>query len=213
MGCIARLGCLVLLVILGVAAWFTRGWWLPKVRGTPPAAVATWEPLSDSGVERTRLALDRLEAPTGPVFQTLSGSDVASYVFDSLARQLPRSTDSVEAGVFGDQLRLRAVIRPGDLGDAGMLGAVGAMLRDRERVELAGTIRVVRPGIAEFGVQSARVGSISVPQAAVPRLLRGVFRGDRPEGMSPRGVPLRIPSYVGDVRISDGRITLYRTTR
>jgi hypothetical protein len=213
MGCIARLGCLVLLVILGVAAWFTRGWWLPRVTRQPPPATATWEPLTDDGVERTRAALSQLEAPSGPVFRSLSGGDVASYVFDSLARQLPRSTDSVQAGVFSDQLRLRAVIRPGDLGDAGMLGAVGAILRERERVELAGTLRVVGPGIAEFDVSSARVGSISVPQAAVPRLLRGVFRGERPPGMSPRGVPLRIPSYVGDVRIADGRITLYRTTR
>ena len=33
MGCMGRLGCLILIVILAICAWFTRGMWLGRVRG------------------------------------------------------------------------------------------------------------------------------------------------------------------------------------
>ena len=36
MGCIARLGCLVLLALLAIGAWFTRDRWLSKVPGAAP---------------------------------------------------------------------------------------------------------------------------------------------------------------------------------
>ncbi|HMA23259.1 MAG: hypothetical protein ACM37U_08570, partial [Gemmatimonas sp.] len=63
---------------------------------------ASWEPLSDAGARRTETALEKLSQPRGPVFQTLSGADAASYVFRQLASRLPQSSDSVEAMVFGD---------------------------------------------------------------------------------------------------------------
>ena len=57
MGCIARLGCLVVLVCLGVAAWFTRDKWMSKVTGSAPTTTAVstapvWEPLTPEA-ERT----------------------------------------------------------------------------------------------------------------------------------------------------------------
>src|SRR5215217_7394462 len=109
MGCIARLGCLIVLVIAGIAGWFTRDLWLPE-RYRSHAAVANdgaWKPLTPDGAERTRTALDKLNQPRGQVFQTLSASDLASYVFAEFSKRFPGSADSVETAVSGDMVSLR----------------------------------------------------------------------------------------------------------
>jgi hypothetical protein len=214
MGCIARIGCLFLLVILCIVGWFTRDRWMPRLFGTRVTAVSSapaWEPLSDAGATRTRAALAKLSQPRGPAYQTLSGGDVASYIFKELAKQLPASADSIQAAVIGDRVSMRAIVRLADLGGVGSFGPLAAMLGDRERVQLGGTFRVVRPGLGEFQVQEVKIRDLALPSGLIPRVLAQLVRGARPAGLSPNGVPLAIPPYVGDIRIADGRITLYKT--
>jgi hypothetical protein len=44
-------------------------------------------------------------------------------------------------------------------------------------------------------------------------LLRQVVRGtSRPAGLADDAIPVPLPPHVGDVRVRDGRITLYRAT-
>src|SRR5438094_6450608 len=110
MGCLSRIGCFVVLLVLGIALWLTRGLWLPRVTHLTTNSATTgpvWEPLTVQGAERTRQMLARLSQPTGPVFGNLSGGDVASYIYESLAKQLPRSADSIQAAVIGDLLYIR----------------------------------------------------------------------------------------------------------
>ena len=62
MGCIARLGCLVLLVILGIGAWLTRDRVDGRVPSPAPAVVAApvrWKPLT-VGRAPGAATLDRL---------------------------------------------------------------------------------------------------------------------------------------------------------
>jgi len=33
---------------------------------------------------------------------------------------------------------------------------------------------------------------------------------ERPAGLAPDGLPLVTPTYIGDVRVANGRITLYK---
>src|SRR5438067_334865 len=113
MGCLIRLGCLIVLAIAAIVGWFTRDRWMPEQfrarPSPPPAKVALWEPLTDAGADHTRAALAKLRQPRGPVFQTLTGADVASYVFRELAKRLPESTDSIRAMVTGDKISMRAI--------------------------------------------------------------------------------------------------------
>ena len=44
-------------------------------------------------------------------------------------------------------------------------------------------------------------------------MVRPMVKEPRPAGLDQNGVPIAIPSYVGDVRISNGRITLYKNVR
>ena len=212
MGCFQRIGCAVALAALCVVGWLTRDRWLPVVgwHSTSTSSGPTWEPLSDAGAQRARAALAKLSQPRGPVFTNLSGGDVASYVYRELAKQLPASADSVEAAVFGDQLHLRASVKLGELGGAAVLGPFAGMFGDRERIEFGGTFHLVRKGLAEYQIKSIRIKDFSVPAAMIPRIIKQIGRGARPEGLSPDGLPLVVPDYVGDIRVANGRITLYK---
>jgi hypothetical protein len=214
MGCIARLGCLVLLAILAVIGWLTRDRWMPEsMRSHTVSATKgpTWEPLSDAGAQHTEAALAKLSQPRGPVFQTLSGADAASYVFRQLASRLPQSSDSVEAMVSGDRVSMRANVKLSELGGAGALGSLGGVLGDRERVQFTGTFRVAKPGLAEFQIQEMKVGALTVPRGMIATLVGRFDRGQRPPGLDRDALPLPIPRYVGDIRVANGKITLYKT--
>lgn len=213
MGCLSRLGCLVLVILIAIAAWITRDRWVPRVTGhaATTATGPVWEPITPQGADRTRQLLSRLSRPTGPVFGNLSGGDVASYVYQSLAKQLPPSADSIEAAVIGDRLYIRAAVLLKDLGGSASLGPLASMLGDRERMEFGGTFHVVRPQLAEFQVKDIKIRDLSLPSGMIPRVLRQSERGARPEGLSPDGLPIVIPAYLGDVRIGNGKVTLYKT--
>lgn len=215
MGCLSRMGCLALVIVIAIAAWLTSDRWLPRVtgHGSSTAAGPVWERITPQGAERTRRLLDQLSKPTGPVFGNLSGGDVASYVYQALARQLPPSADSVEAAVIGDRLYIRASVRLQDLGGTSVLGPLAGMLGDREQMQFGGTFHVIRPQLAEYQVKDIKLRDFSIPAAMIPRVLRQTERGSRPEGLSPDGLPIVVPSYLGDVRIANGRVTLYKTTQ
>jgi hypothetical protein len=213
MGCLARLGCLIVLVVAAAVGWFTRDQWMPDRFRPKPAMVIKppqWEPLTDSGAARTRAALDKLSQRTGPVFQTVTGADAASYVFRELAKQMPPSTDSIQAMVNGETVSMRANVRLADVGGAGALGSLGSMFGDRERVELSGTFYVMKPGLAEFQIQNIKIGGLTIPHGMIPRLVSHFGKGERPAGLSADGLPLPIPHYVGDIRVANGKITLYK---
>jgi hypothetical protein len=213
MGCLARIGCVTVVVVLAAIGWYTRDRWLDTVRAVRPVVARgpAWEPLSAAGAERTRRALERLSQPSGPVFSNASGGDVASYVFSALAKQLPPSADSVQAAVINDRLALRASVKLSDLGGASVLGPLAGLLADRERMQFGGTFHIVRPALGEYEVKELKLGELAVPEAAIPGLLRRVERGARPKGLSDDGLPLVIPPYLGDIRIANGKVTFYKT--
>ena len=212
MGCIARLGCLFVLAILAVGAWFTRDYWMPerlRSHGTVASASA-WQPLSAAGADSVQTALGKLSQSRGPVFQTLSGAAVASYVFRELARQLPPSTDSVQALVEGDRMSMRASI---DMSELRGIGPAVGIVSGRERVQFTGSLRVVSAGLAEFEVQQVRIGELPLPRGMIPTLIGRFERGKRPSGLDADALPLPIPRYVGDIRVANGKITLYKNTQ
>ena len=212
MNCLARIGCLTVLCILAVVGWFTRDRWLPMVglRTTTTATGPVWESLSDAGAERTRRALERLSQPRGPVFQNLSGGDVASYIFRELARQLPPSTDSVQATVIGERLYLRASIKLNEIGGASVLGPLASFLGEREQIQFGGTFHVIRPELAEYQVKEIKLRELAVPASMIPKLLAKIERGGRPEGVSPDGLPIVIPGFISDIRVANGKVTVYK---
>ena len=206
-----KIGCLVVLLLGVVVGWLLRDQLFRGVRsGDTSTTAATWERLSPEGASRMRAALAKLQNPRGPVFVSVRPADLASYVYEQLARQLPPSADSVEAGAFGERLYVRASVKPSDFGGSDALGPLAGFLADRERMQFGGGFHIIRPGLAEFRVQEIRFRDFPVPTGAIPRLLRRIEKGARPAGVSEDGLPLVVPSYIGDVRIAPGTVTLYR---
>jgi hypothetical protein len=214
MGCLARLGCLILLVFLAVAGWLTRDRWLPRLtgHGVTASTASVWQPLSPAAGARGKRAVESLSQPSGPVFTNLSASEVASYVFQTLAHTLPESADNAEAAVIGDALYVRAVVPMREIAGSGVLGPLAGLLNDRERLQLGGSFHVIRPGLSEFQVREIKLRDFTVPSGAIPRLVRQISRRDRPPGVAPDALPVSTPRSLADVRIANGHVTLYKTT-
>lgn len=213
MGCLRALGCLFLLILVAVAAFLTRGMWMPMIRGADTAAVAdtsTWQALTPEGAQRARTALERVRAPRGPAYVQVAPGDLAAYIVQELSQTFPSSADSIQAVAIGDQLFVRTTLNTSDLGDRSTWGPLGMLLGERERIQLGGSVRIIRPGFGEFRVTEFRIRDLALPQPVIPRLIRQLSRGDRPPELSPDGLPLQTPDYIGDVRISNGTITLYK---
>jgi len=216
MGCMRKLGCLIVILLVAVALFLTRDRWLRFVPGRRETGVVattatTWQSLTPDGAKRARASLEQLRAPRGPAYVTLAPGDLAAYILQELAKSLPPSADSIEAAAINDRLYVRAVIKTSDLGATGALGPLAMLLGERERIQLGGTLRVIRPGISELQVKEMKLGNLAVPSALIPRLIRQISRGIRPPELAPDGVPLQTPDYVADVRVSNGRITVYKT--
>jgi hypothetical protein len=237
-GCIRRLGCLVIILIAG-AVWFflyrpdrgdraerteprealpplTSGPRPASGRASGPAASTAprgWEALTPERAERGRVAVEALGQKSGPVFANLSAAEAASYIFLVVAKQLPPSSKNAEAMVTGDRLQVRSDVKLSDFGGAASLGPLASLLSDRDSVRLAGTINILRPGLGEFRLREVKLGKLNVPAPLIPRLTGQIRKGDSVEGTSSDGLPMKFPDYISDVRISNGRITLYKNVQ
>ncbi len=226
-GCFRRLFSLVLFALIAVAAFVTRDQWLPRARqlvgmsggsstavdSSAVAADTGWMSLSFAAGERGRQAVARLRSGKGPALVRLNASEFASAALDSLFSQLPASTDSLQVRTSGNEFQVRARVRLADLGGRGALGPLAAMLGDRERLLLGGTLEpTTTPGLAQFRLTRVRVGDFSVPGAVVPKLVQSIKRqaGATAAGVDASAMPVRLPAGVGDIRAAQGQITIYR---
>jgi hypothetical protein len=222
-GCFRRVGCLVLIIAL-VAVWY----WYARVRpsasntAAPTTSATTgaivtntgWEPISQTDADRGRVAVESLAQRSGPVFANLSPAEAASYIFLVVAKQLPPSARNAQASISGDRLNVRSEVDMRDFGGAGQLGTLGMLLGDRDSVLLGGTIQMLKPGLAEFLVQQAKIGRLDMPEKLIPKLISQMKKsGKQVDGIAPNGLPMLMPSYISDVRIANGKITLYKSVR
>jgi len=217
-GCFRRIGCLFVVCVVAVAAYFMRDRWLPLIpnMGSAPKGTAAtgpaWEPVSDEGAARARRAIESLGRRNGPVFVNLTPGDLASHFYIALSEQLPPSADSIEAATMGSRLYVRAVISLDDFKAADALGPLSGFVGRREPLRMGGTFALVRPGLAQFLVEDVRLGELPIPRGGIPKLLRQIRRGSMPPGVAENGLPFVVPNYVADARVADGKITLYKTT-
>jgi hypothetical protein len=222
-GCFRRVGCLVLIIALA-GLWY----WYARVRPTASSSITTttsattgatitntgWEPLTQADADRGRIAVESLGQRSGPVFANLSPAEAASYIFLVVAKQLPPSARNAQASISGDRLNVRSEVDLKDFGGAGQLGTLGMLLGSRDSVFLGGTIHMLKPGLGEFLVQQAKIGKLDIPQGLIPKLIAQMKKnGKAVEGVAPNGLPMVMPSYISDVRIANGKITLYKSVQ
>lgn len=232
-GCFRRLIGLVVLAVVAVGAFATRDLWLPKLRtamgssavpssageaspsgARPSASTDTgWVSLSFPAAERGRKSVARLTQARGPAFVTLSASEFAGAVFDSLAAQLPASADSVQVRAAGAEFQIRASVRLGDVGGRAVLGPLAAMVGDRENLTLGGALEPTAvAGVAQYRLTRVKLGDFAVPGAVLPRLVKALRRQSTAPGVEVSALQVRLPKGVGDIRVAQGKVTLYRAT-
>lgn len=200
----------MVLALLAVGVWY----WYARVDEPPaPRAAATasgaWQPVRPEDAARGRQAAASLGSGTGPVFANLTPGEAASYLIVSAGKQFPSSAQDVQAAVIGDRLYVRSRISLADLGGPEVLGPLASFVGATDTLQLGGTVSVVRAGLGEFRVREVKLRSFSVPARVIPKLITQMRKGSA-EGLSPDGLPLPLPAFIGDVRIANGKVTLYR---
>jgi len=214
MRCLGRLGCLLLVVVLCAALWLTRDTWLRYLPGSHRSATAPeqlWEPISPAAAARGQQAIESLSTGRGPVFASLKGAEIASYVFLRAGVSLPAASDSAQAAVIDSALYVRAIVPMKAVAASGALGPLGGLLNDREPLTLGGTFHVIRPGLSVFQVRQVKLRDFSVPTKLIPRLIQQIDRAPRPAGVPPDAIVVKTPPALVDVRVANHRVTLYRT--
>ncbi len=217
-GCFRRLGCLVFLLILGVVAWFNRGKLEETYRryagngtsASPGTVTGGWEPLTGDKATRGKRQVESLSRQAGPVFANLSAGEAASYIFLEAAKQLPPSSQNIASSIKNDRLYVRANVDLKEFGGASVLGPLAGMLGSRDTIQLGGTIHVLRPGVGEFQVQDVKVGSFGIPSPLIPKIIGRIRKGTIPEGIASNALPMKLPGYIGDVRIANGHVVVYK---
>jgi hypothetical protein len=223
MGCLRRIGCLALLAALVVGALIVYGihggvdvtrWdgWRRLRRAATPVADSAWAPLTMDGVRRAENQVLALGAGHGgPVFTTVRPADFAGYMTMDVAGALPLTSDSAAAAASRDQLWIRTRVRPADLLRPGAMRWTLGLAGGRTPVVMAGTIDVIRPGLAEYRIETLRVAGVPAPRAMIPRIVQAIEAGRHPADVADNALLLNVPAYVADVRITPGKIVLYKS--
>jgi len=160
---------------------------------------------------------------TGPAYVSLSPVQLAG-VLAPLVRQLPPSARQVQLAIKRDQLLLRADIALREVTGAGALGSViGGALDGRDTLFMAGTFEPVRPGLAQYRVRELRIKGIDVPSRVIPSLVSTLRRraprtgttatADDYAQLAPDALPVPLPRTVADIRVVNGKVTLYKAAQ
>ena len=147
---------------------------------------------------------------TGPAFVNIDGADFVAYTLSTALTEILKVDSVPEALVDDGQVYIRMRVRLADLGGRESLGAVAGMFSEAERVTIAGRLEAVRPGLVQYRPTDVAVRDLKIPASALARLLRQWSPGTRPEGMSAEALPVVLPNHVADIRVSAGRVTLYK---
>lgn len=211
MGCLrqlfAQIGCAVVLVAMLVLGWVFKDQLAAvyrRARHLPPPAVTETYVLPDSAAHPTaRAALGRLGRAGGPAYVDLTAGEVAALVQSQLGSGAP--VDSVRVAFTDTEVKVRASADLSQL-PRGALGPFAGAMEGRQPVALSGTFSADSAGRLLLTVTSLSVGDFPFPRSTIGAVLRAM----RVPGASGRTVPVPLEQRVGDVRIVNGTLRLYR---
>lgn len=170
-----------------------------------------------------------LKRRSGPAYVSLEAGQVAGLLAPLLA-QLPPSAATAQLALDDDILLVRTAVSLSDFTGQSAVGAVlGKALVGEDTLFMAGPLEPVRPGLAQFRVRELRIKGIDLPTRLIPGLIRNLRGAAEPvaERAEPGTVdsgattvlsvaddalPVTLPTTVSDVRVVNGKLTLYRAT-
>lgn len=207
-GCLRKIGCLGLIVALGVGYYLYRDGQVPSLRPSR-AAEGGWVTIDSSDGRVGQGAVEKIKGRSGRAYTSLTAEQAVAYLIYESGGYFNASYGNISARINGDTLQLKSLLSLRDLGVAEMLGPLAGMLSAQDTVQLSGTVGIISPGLGQFRVSEARIRGMAIPSGLIPRLIAQI-REYEPDGLAPNGLPLPLPPYVEDIRIANGKITLYR---
>lgn len=214
-GCLGRLGCLVTIAVLAAGGYYTRDYWYPRARAVvvapPPASPGVkWTPITPGAAAKGTRVVERLAQQDGPVYADLTPSEFVAWMMVPAVKILGNTAGKPEATVRGDTLFVRANVAISELGDPKSLGPIAGMFDGRTPVLIGGRLEAVKPGLLAFRVTQLTVNELRLPKRLIDRIVQRISVKARTDSIAPGVVPLPVPGSVADVRISRGRVVLYR---
>lgn len=205
-GCLARIGCLTLLVAGVAAGWAYQddiaAWW--EERAAAPASVEPSEELAARAEARLARALER----QGQGEVRLSGAEVQSLVRYRVAPRLPPGVTRPEVTLRDSSARVTASLDLDRLVEGELPALVRRMVGDSARVTAGVRPRVEAPGRLRLRVDDLRAGAVRVPSVMLPWLLAEV--GLPTASDDTRSVVLEVGFGLTAARVEDGSLVLAR---
>ena len=203
MGCMRRLGLLVVLVALLIGAWVFRD-----------RLIAMWQSLRAEDVpqevspelaSRAEEKLAAMNEPNPPARVTLSSRELQSLVTYRMAAALPSFILEPAVTVEDGELRVLARVPTEEV--AGMKGLGGSdeilsMLPDTTEVVAKGHLIPLGDGRVALSVDEVTAASIPLPDRMIPRILERIGRRDEPN-LPSDALAVRLPDGVSNV-FADG---------
>lgn len=175
---------------------------LPKV--SPDSGVGAPTPAALASAQRKLASLSQAHGPDSVVF---TPNEMASFIGNAIDWSVRKSFDSLRIelaeGSIAVNARLDTKLIPQDA-----LGPLRGLLAEREPIRIAGPLRIVRPGVARWTVQSIALRGFPFPGPAVKALARQTAGAD-----TSGAVALQVDPSVADLALHSGGVVLYRKRR
>ena len=107
-------------------------------------------------------------------------------------------------------LLVRANVAVSELGDPKSLGPLGSMLDGRQPVLIGGRLAMLKPGVLGMQVTQMTVNALRLPSALIDRIVRRISVKQRTDSVATDVIAIPVPEAVADVRITKGKIVLYK---
>ena len=208
MGCLTfpfRVFAFLLFLALLAAGWLYRDRileWGRGTFGTRAASIEVGTP-SATALARAHGSLARLGRP-GVDSVVLGPDETASLLREAVGPAVAGQIDSLRVQLSEGRVGFRASLRTARL-PRELLGPLAIAVRSREPISAGGTVRMLRPGTAEWVIDRLTVRDFPLPSEAVPKVIGRAF-GDG----SRNTLPLALPPSVRDIRVQSAGVTLFQ---
>jgi hypothetical protein len=115
-----------------------------------------------------------------------------------------------EVAIHRDVVHVRGRLTLSELTGAEALGPLAGLLSGEPRVELAGRPIMATRGNAGILVTEIRVGGVEVPAPMRAAVLRQFPGGVATGSGGSDAIRFSLPSWVGDLRVANGKLTVYK---
>jgi hypothetical protein len=185
--CLARIGCLALILIVVAGGWFFREdvtGWLSRLEITSAS-----QPSEDLA-ERAATKLEALTARDGARKLELSQAEIQSLLTYRAAPVLPGGISDPVVELRDSTVLLSARVDPRELEGLASPEVVERLFSDSARVVVELSPGVVAPGVARVEIVTLQAGSWLVPSMMVPWILESIDM----QGIETTGVMLLLPT-------------------